>query len=74
MAYVDASNCFDQIAHAMASLIFQAFGVEDTAISAMLQTIQEIETFWEGSGKSLFPRPLGDMQSTCDTWNQGLDS
>jgi hypothetical protein len=45
MAYVDASNCFDQIAHAMASLIFQAFGVEDTAVSAMLQTIQEMKIF-----------------------------
>jgi hypothetical protein len=32
------------------------------------------ETFWESSGKRLFPRLLGNTQSTCDTWNQGLDS
>ena len=27
----------------MASLIFQAFGVEDTAVSSMLQTIQKMK-------------------------------
>ncbi len=33
IASVDASNCYDWIAHAMALLIFQSFGVEDTAIA-----------------------------------------
>ncbi len=42
---VDAANCYDQIAHAMASLIFQSFGVESTAVSAMLETIQEMKFF-----------------------------
>jgi hypothetical protein len=42
---VDASNCYDQIAHAMASLIFQSFGVESVAVSAMLETIQEMKFF-----------------------------
>ncbi len=42
IASVDASNCYDRIAHAMASLIFQSFGVESTAVSAMLETIQEM--------------------------------
>ncbi len=37
---VDASNGYDYIAHAMALLIFQSFGVEDTAVLAMLETIQ----------------------------------
>ena len=32
IALVDASNCNDRIAHAMALLIFQSFGVEDTAV------------------------------------------
>jgi hypothetical protein len=36
IASVDASNCYNRIAHAMASLIFQSFGVESTAVSAML--------------------------------------
>ena len=45
IASVDASNCYDRIAHAMASLIFQAFGVESTAVSTMLETIQEMKFF-----------------------------
>jgi hypothetical protein len=45
IASVDASNCYDRIAHAMASLIFQSFGVEDTAVAAMLETIQEMKFF-----------------------------
>jgi hypothetical protein len=47
IASVDASNCYDWISHAMASLIFQSFGVESTAVSAMLETIQEIIFFCE---------------------------
>jgi hypothetical protein len=45
IASVNASNCYGRIAHAMASLIFQSFGVEDTAVAAMLETIQEIKFF-----------------------------
>ncbi len=45
IASVDASNCYNWIAHAMASLIFQSFGVESTAVSAMLETIQEMKFF-----------------------------
>jgi hypothetical protein len=47
IASVDASNCYDWIAHAMASLIFQSFGVESTAtaVSTMLETIQEMKFF-----------------------------
>ncbi len=33
IALVDASNCSDQIAHAIASLIFQSFGVKDMAVA-----------------------------------------
>jgi hypothetical protein len=36
IASVDASNCYDRIAHAIASFVFQAFGVPSTAIEAML--------------------------------------
>ncbi len=42
---VDVSNCYDRIAHAMALLIFQSFGVEDTAVTAMLEMIQEMKFF-----------------------------
>ncbi len=45
IALVDASNCYDRIAHAMALLIFHSFGVEDTAVTAMLETIQEMKFF-----------------------------
>jgi hypothetical protein len=45
IASVDASNCYDRIAHAMALLIFQSFGVEDTAIATMLEMIQEMKLF-----------------------------
>ena len=45
IASVDASNCYDRIVHAMASLIFQSFGVESAAVSAMLETIQELKFF-----------------------------
>ncbi len=50
---VNASNCHNQIAHAKASLIFQSFGVEDTAVAAMLETIQEMKFFlWTAYGDS----------------------
>ena len=42
---VDADNCFDRVAHAVASLVFQAFGVSEATCGAMLQTIQEMQFF-----------------------------
>ena len=45
IASINASNCYDHIAHSMALLIFQSFGVEDTAVTAMLETIQEMKFF-----------------------------
>jgi hypothetical protein len=45
IALVDTSNCYNRIAHAMASLIFQSFGVKSTIVSAMLKTIQEMKYF-----------------------------
>ena len=42
---VDASNCYDRIAHAMALLIFQAFGVPTTAIKSMLGAIENMKFF-----------------------------
>jgi hypothetical protein len=49
----DAGNCYDCIAHAFASLVFQAFGVFNTMVSAMLVTIQNMKFFLRtGFGES----------------------
>jgi hypothetical protein len=45
IALVDTSNCYDWIVHAMASLVFQSFGVKSAAVSAMLKTILEMRFF-----------------------------
>ena len=45
VASVDADNCYDRIAHAIASLVFQAFGVPLSASELMLSTIQEMKFF-----------------------------
>jgi hypothetical protein len=45
IALVDASNSYDRIAHVMASLIFQAFGVPTTAIESMLGVIENMKFF-----------------------------
>ncbi len=45
IASVDASNCYDRIAHAMASLIFQVFGVPITAVETMLGGIENMKFF-----------------------------
>jgi hypothetical protein len=45
IASVDASNCYNRIAHAIASFIFQVFGVPATAIETMLGTIENMKIF-----------------------------
>jgi hypothetical protein len=45
IASVDADNCYHRIAHAIASLVFQAFGIPKTAVESMLTTIQEMKIF-----------------------------
>jgi hypothetical protein len=40
---VDADNCYDCIAHPMASMVFQSFGVPTPAIESMLTTIQNMK-------------------------------
>jgi hypothetical protein len=67
-ALVDASNCYNWIAHAMASLIFQSFGAKSTAVLAMLETIQEMKFYLRTA--------YGDSKtfsgSTMDIKMQGL--
>ena len=45
IASVNASNCHDRIAHAMASMIFQAFGMPTTTIESMLGAIENMKLF-----------------------------
>ena len=42
---VDAANCYDSIAHAITSLVFQAFEVPEKAIETMLTEIEEMKYF-----------------------------
>jgi hypothetical protein len=54
IASVDADNCYNRIAHAIASLVFQAFGVPSTAAESMLTIIQEMKFFLRtGFGDSM---------------------
>ena len=42
---VDSKNCYNSIAHAIASLVFQAFGVLKESIETMLTAIEEMNYF-----------------------------
>ena len=45
LASVDAANCYNRVAHAIASLTFQAFGAPESASAAMLSAIQQMKFF-----------------------------
>jgi hypothetical protein len=45
LASVDATQCYDRIAHAVASLVFQAFGIPQSAVNTMLGTIENMKFF-----------------------------
>ena len=45
LSSIDAANCYDIIAHAIASLVFQAFGVPEEAVESMLTAIEEMKYF-----------------------------
>ena len=45
LSSIDAANCYDSIAHAIASLVFQAFGVPEEAVESMLTAIEEMKYF-----------------------------
>jgi hypothetical protein len=42
---VNADNCYDRIAHPIASLVFQALGVPQEAVVSLLSTIQDMWFF-----------------------------
>ena len=45
LSLVDAAQCYNSVAHAIASLVFQAFGVPEEAVHSMLTTIEEMKYF-----------------------------
>jgi hypothetical protein len=49
---MDASNFYDKIPHAVASLVLQAYGVPTLAMESMLGTIENMKFFLPGFGDS----------------------
>jgi hypothetical protein len=45
LSLVDANNCYDRIAHTIASVLCQSFGVPQEVIRSMLHMIQEMKIF-----------------------------
>jgi hypothetical protein len=45
LASVDAANCYDRVAHAIASLVFQACGVHASSCAYILKAIQDMKFF-----------------------------
>jgi hypothetical protein len=45
IASINASNCYDRIAHAIALLIFQAFGIPVSAVKSMMSAIENMKFF-----------------------------
>ena len=45
LSSIDAANCYDSVAHVIASLVFQAFGVPEEAVESMLTAIEEMKYF-----------------------------
>ena len=45
LSYIDATNCYESIAHAIASLVLQAFVAPLEAVESMLTAIEEMKYF-----------------------------
>ena len=45
LSSIDAANCYDSVAHAMASIIFRALGVPQEAVTSMFIAIQNMMFF-----------------------------
>ncbi len=63
---MDADNCYNQISHPMASMVFQAFGVPTPAIKSMLATIQNIKFFLRTGFGNLDSYAGGDYDESDD--------
>ena len=62
---IDADNCYDRIAHLVASLVFQSMGVLTLATTSMLSTIQDMKFYLRtGFGDSKeFARSMGGIKT-----------
>ena len=69
LSSVDTANCYDAVAHAIASLTFQAFGVPEEAVQFMLSAIEEMKYFLRtvyGDSKNFRGSKLeGKFQGLC---------
>ena len=45
LSSVDAANCYDSVARAIAALAFRAFGVSKEAVQVILKTVEEMKYF-----------------------------
>ncbi len=43
LASIDAANCYDSIAHAIGSLIYQTLGMPLEAVESMMSAIQDMK-------------------------------
>ena len=68
IASIDAKNCYNNMLHAIASLVFCSFGVEDMSVKTMLEAIQQMKFFLQtahGDSKE-------STTSTLQIWTQEL--
>ena len=80
VASVDASQCYDRIARAMASLTLRAYKVRQSSVLAMLHPIQSMEYYMRtgfGESTTFFGGKGANMQCSCQgnvgappTWQQ----
>lgn len=68
LSSVDAASCYDRIAHAIASMVFQSFGVPQEAVVSMLSAIQEMKFFLQ----TAYGDSKGFAGSTIQAKTQGL--
>ena len=65
---VDAENCYDRVAHAIVSLIFQSYGIPLTAAKTMLTAIQEMKFYL----RTAFGDSKDFVRATLEIKTQGL--
>ena len=68
LSSINAANCYNSIAHAIASLVFQAFEVPVNAVESMLTAIQEMKYFL----RTAYGDSIGFRSSTINIKFQGL--
>ena len=73
IASVDASNCYDRIAHAIASLVFQAFGVPSIAIETTLGAIENMKFFYAPDLETQRPSQTAGLVSKLRDLLRGME-